>query len=37
VGELLRTPQEPGVYSLEMYFNGKLVNTGNPITFTINE
>ena len=37
VGELLRTPQEPGVYSLEIYFNGKLVNTGNPITFTINE
>lgn len=37
VGELLRTPQEPGVYSLEMYFNGKLVNTGSPITFTINE
>ena len=37
VGELLRTPQEPGTYTLEMYFNGKLVNTGNPIDFTITE
>ena len=36
VGELLRTPQEPGVYTLECYFNGKLVNTG-AVDFTIKE
>ena len=37
VGELLRTPQEPGVYTLEIYFNGKLVDSGNTIDFTIKE
>ena len=37
VGEILHTPQEPGVYSLEMYFNGKIVDAGKPITFTITE
>lgn len=37
VGELLRTPQEPGTYSLELYFNGKLVETGSVIDFTITE
>ena len=37
VGELKRTPQEPGTYSLEIYFNGKIVQTGSPITFVITE
>ncbi len=37
VGELLRTPQEPGTYTLELYFNGKIVQTGAPITFKITE
>lgn len=37
VGELLRTPQEPGTYTLEIYFNGKIVSTGSPITFKITE
>jgi len=37
VGELLRTPQEAGTYSLEMYFNGMIVETGKVINFTITE
>ena len=37
VGELTRTPQEAGTYTLEIYFNGKLVNTGTPVEFTITE
>jgi len=37
VGELVRTPQEPGEYTLEIYFNGKLVDTGEPIAFTVTE
>lgn len=37
VGELLRTPQEPGDYTLELYFNGKLVTTDKVISFTITE
>ena len=37
VGELIRTPQEPGTYTLEIYFNGKIVQTGSPITFKITE
>ncbi len=37
VGELLRTPQTPGTYTLEIYFNGKIVKTGSPITFKITE
>ncbi len=37
VGELVRTPQEPGAYSMEIYFNGKLVATDKPISFTITE
>lgn len=35
VGELLRTPQISGDYTFEIYFNGKLVNTGAPLKFTI--
>lgn len=35
VGELLRTPQTPGKYTLELYFNGKQVVTGTAIDFTI--
>lgn len=35
VGELLRTPQDAGDYTLEIYFNGKQVDTGTPITFKI--
>lgn len=35
VGELLRTPQELGTYSLELYFNGQRVKTDQEITFTI--
>ncbi len=37
VGQLLRTPQTPGTYSLELYFNGKQVVTGSAINFTISE
>lgn len=37
VGQLLRTPQTPGSYSLELYFNGKQVVTGSAIKFTISE
>ncbi len=37
VGELLRTPQEVGEYTLEIYFNGKQVDTGEPIAFKITE
>lgn len=36
VGELLRTPQDAGTYTLEIYFNGRLVKTGSDIRFTIN-
>ncbi len=36
VGELLRTPSEPGTYTLELYFNGKRVKTDQDIGFTIN-
>ena len=35
VGELLRTPQTPGEYSIEIYFNSLLVNSGAANTFTI--
>jgi serine/threonine protein kinase len=35
VGELLRTPQTPGDYTFEIYFNGQLVNSGAPLKFTI--
>ncbi len=35
VGELLRTPEDPGKYTIEIYFNGKVINTGKPISFTI--
>lgn len=35
VGELLRTPQEAGKYTIEIYFNGDVINTGKPISFTI--
>jgi len=35
IGELLRTPQIPGKYTLEIYFNGQLVKTGAPIVFTV--
>lgn len=37
VGELLRTPQTPGAYTLELYFNGKRVKTDLDIGFTITE
>lgn len=37
VGELLRTPQDPGAYTLEIYFNGQRVKTGSDISFTIRE
>lgn len=36
VGELLRTPEEAGKYTLELYFNGKRVKTDADISFTIN-
>ena len=35
VGELTRMPETAGDYTLEIYFNGKLVDTGNPITFKV--
>lgn len=35
VGELKNTPQEPGTYSFEIYFNGKVVNSGAANSFTI--
>lgn len=35
VGELLRTPQQAGTYSLEIYFNSLLVNSGATISFTV--
>ncbi len=37
VGELLRTPQEAGSYTLEIYFNGQRVQTTTPIAFNITE
>ena len=37
VGELLRTPEEPGDYTLEIYFNGKRVKTDKEIGFTVTE
>lgn len=37
VGELLRTPSEPGEYTLEIYFNGKRVKTDKEISFTVLE
>lgn len=37
VGELLRTPTEPGEYTLEIYFNGKRVKTDKEISFTVLE
>ena len=37
VGELLRTPEEPGNYTLELYFNGKRVKTDLDIGFTITQ
>lgn len=37
VGELLRTPEEPGEYTLEIYFNGKRVKTDKDISFTVTE
>ena len=35
VGELLRTPETSGKYTLELYFNGKRVKTDFDIGFTI--
>ena len=35
VGELARMPETAGSYTLEIYFNGKLVETGKAITFTV--
>ncbi|MBP3701369.1 MAG: fibronectin type III domain-containing protein, partial [Lachnospiraceae bacterium] len=35
VGELLRTPEEPGEYTLEIYFNGKRVKTDKDVSFTV--
>lgn len=35
VGELTRMPETAGSYTLEIYFNGKLVETSTPITFTV--
>ena len=35
VGELSRMPETAGSYTLEIYFNGKLVETGKAITFTV--
>jgi len=37
VGELARTPSEPGRYTLELYFNNKRVRTTDDFTFTITE
>ena len=37
VGELLRTPKNPGSYTLELYFNGKRVKTDLDIGFTITQ
>ena len=37
VGELLRTPQTPGQYSLEIYFNGQRVKTDKEISFTVTQ
>ena len=37
VGELLRTPSEPGEYTLEIYFNGKRVKTDKDVSFTVTE
>lgn len=37
VGELLRTPEEPGSYTLELYFNGNRVKTDSDIGFTITQ
>ncbi len=34
-GELLRTPQAPGSYTLEIYFNGQRVKTSEPISFKV--
>ncbi len=35
VGELARTPQEPGKYTIELYFNGRRVTTSQEISFTV--
>ena len=35
VGELTRMPEEAGSYTLEIYFNGKKVETTAAITFTV--
>lgn len=35
VGELTRTPQEPGKYTIELYFNGRRVTTNQAVSFTI--
>ena len=37
VGELLRTPQEAGTYTLEIYFNGRRVKTDKDASFTVYE
>ena len=37
VGELLRTPEKPGEYTLEIYFNGRRVKTDKDVSFTITE
>lgn len=37
VGELLRTPEQPGTYTLEIYFNGRRVKTDKDVSFTITE
>jgi len=37
VGELLRTPDVPGTYTLEIYFNGRRVKTDKDVSFTVTE
>ena len=37
VGELLRTPDVPGEYTLEIYFNGQRVKTDKDVSFTVTE
>ena len=37
VGELLRTPETAGTYTLEIYFNGRRVKTDKDVSFTVTE